>query len=295
MKIARLFSAGSCLLFFSVLAFAPSLRAQQAAAAPCCQSALRIVAGSSVELLVTAPDGLRTGFNPVTGLHVNEIPSSNYYTGPLAENPGAFGSTVEVRKVQIALPAAGTYTVEAIGQEPGSFTVRVTAVNDKGVSHVWKFTGKATPDSTSVYRVRYSPDPSAQSAVTPLIALSSLSADVTDAAGPPPTFQVKARFSLGSASAGIDPLTEPVSFHLSTYSATIPAGSFKRTGQGSYAFSGTIEGVPLQVRIATLSTGKLSFQVKAQNIDMTHAINPVRFLLIVGNNAGSVLVNAVTK
>ncbi len=295
MKIARFFSAGSCLLFFFALSFAPSLCAQQTPATLSFQSALKFVAGSKVELLVTAPNGLRTGFNPVTGQHVDEIPSSNYFTGPLAETPGSFGSTVEVRTVRISMPSVGTYTVEAIGQEPGSFTIQLTAVNDKGVSHSWKFVGKATPNSTSVYRVRYSPDPSNKTVVTQLTPLSILSADVTDASGPPPTFQVTASFSLAPTASGIDPLTQSVAFHLSTYSATIPPGSFKSDGQGSYRFNGTIEGIPLRAQIVSEADGKLSFKVKAQGIDMTHAINPLRLLLIVGGNAGSILVNAVTQ
>lgn len=295
MKIARSFSLGSCLLFLLALAFALPLRAQKVPAPSCCKSSLKIYAASTVELLVTAPDGLKTGFNPVTGQHVNEIPSSTYFTGPLAETSGAFGSDVQVRKIHIAMPASGVYTVQAIGQEPGNFSIQFIAVNDKGSGHNWQFIRKISPGATLIYKVHFSPDASGKTSVSELTPLASLSADVTYSAGPPPTFQVAAPFTLAPTASAIDPLTQPVSFHVSTYSATIPPGSFKRDGQGDYRFNGTIEGIPVRAKIISSANGKLTFQANVQNIDMTHAINPVRFLLIVGDNAAAVLVNAVPK
>jgi probable HAF family extracellular repeat protein len=60
-------------------------------------------------------------------------------------------------------------------------------------------------------------------------------------------FDLKARFALGERGS-IDPLTEPVTLEIGPYSVTIPAGSFKRHGDG-YRFEGVIARVRLEISI----------------------------------------------
>ena len=52
-------------------------------------------------------------------------------------------------------------------------------------------------------------------------------------------FEVKATFTLGAASDGINPLTEDVSFQVGTFSTTIPAGSFTQDRRRKGGSSGT--------------------------------------------------------
>lgn len=295
MTTARSILAGSCFLLTLAFPFAFPAHAQKPSPNPCCLSALEIFASPSVELLVTAPNGLKTGFDPVAGRNVHQIPTSAYYPAFIGAGSGGNASTSPVRKIEIGMPATGRYMVQAIGQSTGSFTLEFSAHDSKGVESVRKFVGSASPAGTFVYDVRYAPAPGSKIRVARLVPLSRLSADVTAAAGPPPTFQLKATFTLGSASSGVHPLTDPVSFHLAGYAVTIPPGSFKRSREGNYAFDGTIAGVPLRVRLAPQAAGGFGLQVQAQNIGLTQAINPVRFLLIVGQNAGATFVNAVTQ
>jgi hypothetical protein len=291
MKITRFVAAGFCFLLALLFSFASPARARQKPPA-CCQSALKIIATSSVELLVTAPSGLKTGFNPTTGMHIQQIPSSSYYSAPI---PTAKGP-VDGRRVDISMPAAGRYMVQAIGQDSASYSMQFIFVNSKGGQHIQTFAGSASPGATFVFNVRYSPNPGAKTNVTRLAPFSSLSASIQVAAGPPPTLAVKGVFtSAAPSSAGIDPAGQPVSFHLPGYSVTIPPGSFKRDAKGNYSFEGTLEGIPLRMRIAPKAGGSFAFTVNVQNIDMTHAINPLRLLLILGDNAGATLVNAVKQ
>lgn len=295
MTITRTVSVGSGFLLVLLCLFVPSARAQQPSPAPCCLSALKVTAQPSVELLVTAPNGLQTGFDPLTGQHVRQISSSSYLVAPLPDVSGAGGSPPETRKVAISMPVAGLYTVQAIGQGPGRFTIEFAGIDSQGAATVRQFSGTAGRGATFVYYVRYSPTPGSKIAVTPLVPLQNLSARLDVAAGPPPSFQVKAQVTLGSASAGFDPLTEPLSLHLAGISATVPPGSFHQDKQGIYRFVGTIEGIPLRVSIVPQVNRSFGFQFDAQNIDLTAAINPLRLLLVLGHNAGATLVNAVTK
>ncbi len=275
--------------------FASPAYAQQPSSAPCCLGALKIAAQPTVELLVTSPVGLQTGFDPLTGQHLDQIPSSNYLVTPLANVSETDGTAPEAREVDISLPAAGRYTVQAIGEGPGPFTIAFTGVDSKGMATVRRFSGTASPGATFVYYVRYSSTPGSKIAVTPLVPLQNFSSTVNVAAGPPPSFEVRADVTLGSASAGFDPLTQPLSIHLAGISATVPPGSFHQDKQGIYRFAGAIEGISLRVSIVPQVNHSFGFRIDGQNIDLTAAINPLRLLLILGSNAGAVLVNAVTK
>lgn len=295
MTITRTASVGSCFLLALLFLSAPSAQAQKPSPTPCCRSELRVAAQASVELLVTAPNGLQTGFDPLTGQHIAQIRSSNYLLTPLANVSASDGTTPENRKVAITMPAAGRYTVQAIAQGPGRFTIAFTGVDSKGAATAQEFSGTVSPGATFVYYVRYSPTPGSKIAVTPLVPLQNFSASIDVAAGPPASFEVKADATLGSASAGFDPLTQPLTFHLAGVSATIPTGSFHQDKQGIYRFAGTVEGIPLRISIVPKVNHGFGFHIDARNIDLTAAINPLRLLLILGHNAGAVLVNAVTQ
>ncbi|TMI89474.1 MAG: hypothetical protein E6H00_09735 [Bacillati bacterium ANGP1] len=104
------------------------------------------------------------------------------------------------------------------------------------------------------------------------------------------SFNVKGHFSLASGRS-IDPMTQPVGFQLGGFATTIPAGSFTQKNGGSYTFTGTINGVPLDVTIQPHQGGyDLWFDgAGASNLPTA---NPVTVTLTIGPNTGSVKVNA---
>ena len=292
--MARPLSSGSCVLLVLILSFASRARAQKPAAPPCCRSALEITSSRSVQLLVTAPNGLETGYDPILfGGPVNQIPSSNYYLGFAGNTPGAAENAHAERKIEIGTPAAGRYLVQAIGAFPGRFTVKFTSTNENGATTSSQFGGATRPGLTFVYLVQYSPVPDAKFSVTPLTPFSGFSASVSVAAVPPPSFRVSATIGL-SPSSSFDPIAQPVSFRLGNYSVTIPPGSFAQRSQGNYSYDGTIEGITLDARIVPEAGNRFSFKLKVQGINLSASINPVRLLLILGHNAGGKLVNAVS-
>lgn len=107
-----------------------------------------------------------------------------------------------------------------------------------------------------------------------------------------PGFSLKGTFTLGAASDGINPLTEPVTITLGTYSVTIPPSSFKQQKNGTFMYQGTIGGVNLVVQIVPL--GGASYQIKANGspVNLSGLTNPVTVTLVIGNDSGATSVMA---
>ncbi len=120
-------------------------------------------------------------------------------------------------------------------------------------------------------------------------------------------FEVKAPFTLGTGSDGIDPLTEIVKLELTggtgSFSTTIPAGSFEfrpakpgkkgKPGKpAEFRFEGVIDGVALEVKIADLGVGMFEFKAEGTGADLTGTVNPVTVKLIIGDDGGSASVTA---
>jgi uncharacterized repeat protein (TIGR03803 family) len=104
-------------------------------------------------------------------------------------------------------------------------------------------------------------------------------------------FQLVSTFTLGQDSTGVNPLTQPVSFQVGTFSTTIPPGSFQTFGPAFY-YNGTINGVQVDVGIAPLKAGEYTFGATAAKASLTGTANPVPVQLTIGANASTVSVNA---
>ena len=127
------------------------------------------------------------------------------------------------------------------------------------------------------------------------VSFSSFSSKLEITAGPPPGFQMYSNFTLG-AGGSINPLTQPVALQVGNYSVTIPPGSFKQllkgSKTGSYVYSGTINGVSLQVQIVALGGSSYAFKAKARPADLTALSDPVPVTITIGNNSGTEQVDA---
>ena len=101
-------------------------------------------------------------------------------------------------------------------------------------------------------------------------------------------FEVKGTFTLGAGSDGIHPDTEVVTLEVGTFSATIPAGSFRRHGHGTFKFEGLAGGARLEVKIQARGGKRFEFKAEGKGAQVGTA-NPVTVLLAVGDDAGSTL------
>jgi len=106
--------------------------------------------------------------------------------------------------------------------------------------------------------------------------------------GPPSAFALNSNFILGGASNGIDPLTESVTLQMGSLSLTIPAGSFHQNKKGFYVFSGTVDGVSLNVQIQDVGANNWVFKANGSSPNALSITNPVTVTLSIGNDSGTV-------
>ena len=83
-------------------------------------------------VLLTDPDGRRTGTDPATGAALREIPESGSYTDALANNVTGERPTSAATFVEIDYPEAGVYTLEVRGLAPGAFVLSVDSRGPDG-------------------------------------------------------------------------------------------------------------------------------------------------------------------
>lgn len=125
------------------------------------------------------------------------------------------------------------------------------------------------------------------------LALANFTGKLDITVGPPSSFDFNGSFTLGSGSTGINPSATGLTLTVGTFSVVVPANSFIKTSKGVFVCEGTIDGVPLQFRIApTTATNAYSLQVEASGINMPNATNPVPVKLVLGSNDGSTQVKA---
>jgi len=105
-------------------------------------------------------------------------------------------------------------------------------------------------------------------------------------------FELKANFTLGPGSNGIDPLTEDVTLQVGTFSTRIPAGSFKSDENGSFQFEGVVAGVTLEVEIQALGGGRFELSAEGEGANLGGIVNPVEVRLVIRDDGGSATVMA---
>jgi len=95
---------------------------------------------SPANLLVTAPDGLRVGYDPSTGTVVNEIEGATY------SGPGT-----EPQMITIPYPLPGVYIVDIIGTGMGTYTLTMEFVAPDGSITTGTYTGEIVQGAFYVY------------------------------------------------------------------------------------------------------------------------------------------------
>ncbi|PNE10109.1 MAG: hypothetical protein CR217_16185 [Beijerinckiaceae bacterium] len=86
----------------------------------------------------------------------------------------------------------------------------------------------------------------------------------------------------------INPVTQPVTLQVGTFSTTFPPGSFAKQLDGSFTFAGVIDGVSLKAQIRSAATLQYTFHAKATaGASLTGTKNPVYVTLIIGGDSGA--------
>ena len=106
------------------------------------------------------------------------------------------------------------------------------------------------------------------------------------------SLDLKESFTLGANSNGINPVTENVTLEIGTFSVMVPAGSFKLNLDGTFAFTGVINGLSLAVQIVPLGNNIFTFNAVGTGVDLTGLTNPVTARLTVDIKTGTTTVTA---
>ncbi len=108
------------------------------------------------------------------------------------------------------------------------------------------------------------------------------------------SFDLNASFTLG-AGGSINPVTEPVTLTIGSFSVTVPADSFVQEKPG-YAFQGVINSVSLDLLIKFGGAeGSYKFLAEGRGATLSGTTNPVTVTLSIGNYSGSTSINAELK
>jgi hypothetical protein len=81
-------------------------------------------------------------------------------------------------------------------------------------------------------------------------------------------FTLGTSFILSSTAPVFNPLTQAVTRQIGTFSATIPAGSFKMNSAGHFIFLGVINGVTLQAVIKPTGTLRYNFEAGGHSMPL---------------------------
>jgi hypothetical protein len=242
--------------------------------------ALSVYTSGPVELILTDPQGRKTGFDPIHKISFQDIPISVYSTtiysdeqNPSSPPPRPF------KAIYMANQMDRQYTLDVIGTGSGDFTVGVRASDAAGNWITQTHSGTAAPGR--IFHYTFPGKVNIFGALGARLKITSASK----------AFEVKGTFTLGPDGT-ISPVTQPLTIQLGNYFlATIPAGYFRQTGRGTFVFEGSIHGVALDATLAPTGGNLYAFTIKGMAPDLPDA-NPVDVRLAIGNTGGSVSVTA---
>jgi hypothetical protein len=130
---------------------------------------LYIEGHSPIEFVLTAPDGSQTGYDPLTKISLNSIPSSGYGNNQLVnDHTRKPPLTPNVKELVVNGPTIGTYTLQIFGTGTGPYTIDFTAYDENGTPTTQTITGNATPSTNLSYAVQYSSIPGSNISVSPM-------------------------------------------------------------------------------------------------------------------------------
>lgn len=103
--------------------------------------------------------------------------------------------------------------------------------------------------------------------------------------GKHPGFVLTSTFTLGSATTGLYPATEPMTLQIDNYMLTLPAGSFHqlwKAANAPYGYEGTVHGATVVLGLIPLGNNTFSFDAAGSPVTFPGITNPVTVTLSFG-------------
>jgi YVTN family beta-propeller protein len=232
---------------------------------------------------------LAVGTNP-TGVVVTPDGKHTYVANYNSNSVSVIDTATNT--VELATLAVGTNPA-AVAINPDGKHVYIANFASNNVSVI------ATANNKVVATVTVGSGPFAAGIVppppgVPFLAFSATLLDIAFGAAPnTDSFNFHSLVTQSSTAVkGINPVTQPVTLQVGTFTTTIPAGSFTNQGNGSFTFTGVIGGVSLDVVIRQAVTLRYAFNAGATGASLTGTKNPVYVTLIIGAASGAASVTA---
>lgn len=145
-------------------------------------SGLDLQVGNAANILISDGNGRQTGFDPVSGSILKEIPGSSYFSGS-TDNEETGDPGPQFHSIQIFQPATGNYNVAVSGLVAGTFEMDVAPYSQDGSPQPrFSLVGIATTNSTSVFAITYNSAPGSSSNVTRVATFQSTLSDIANSA-----------------------------------------------------------------------------------------------------------------
>jgi hypothetical protein len=123
-------------------------------------ASISFIIASPAELLVTDPQGHRTGVDPRTGITYNEIPGAFYSVQAINSTDGSGETSHPVKELYSSAPLSGDYKIQVIGTGNGSYALEALTYNTVGnPSYDAKVSGQIEVNSVDAYPMSYSSTP----------------------------------------------------------------------------------------------------------------------------------------
>ena len=132
-------------------------------------------------LLVTAPDGRQTGFDPVSGLKLKGSPQSAYFVqdNSIDTDAETVDATETVYSVDYSMAQYGTYNVQLIGLKSDTYQLATSAFDGINIHPSYTvMPGVASKGSRSTFRIHFSSGPAPALMVTRMATFASTLADI---------------------------------------------------------------------------------------------------------------------
>lgn len=116
---------------------------------------LQISAHSPVEFVVTDPLNRKSGYDPITETHWDDIPETDYEIFAM-KNALEPSLIIEAKVLEIDIPLDGQYTISIYGTGDGEYTVYSLAIDKMGQTERYEFNGIAYEGSINIETFDYS-------------------------------------------------------------------------------------------------------------------------------------------
>jgi len=133
-------------------------------------------------------------------------------------------------------------------------------------------------------------------AIAPTVPFCDFNASLAIDEGRKPGFVLTSTFTLGSASTGLNPATEPMTLQIAKYTLTLLAGSFHQlwnAPNAPYGYEGTVNGATVVLGLIPLGKNTFAFDAAGSPVTFPGIKNPVTVTLTFGTDTGTANVQAL--